>query len=150
MAIFDRTWYGRVLVERVEGYATRERWLRAYDEINNFERSLTDEGMILAKVWLHISSEEQLKRFKRREKDPLKSWKLTDDDWRNRDKRDVYLEAIEDMLARNDQPTAPWSLIPAESKRYARVKVIETVIERIETGMRESGIEPPPPLGTEA
>ena len=146
MAIFDRTWYGRVLVERVEGYATREQWMRAYEEINNFERSLADEGTILIKIWMHISADEQLKRFKRREKDPLKSWKLTDEDWRNREKRDVYEEAIEDMLARNDQPNAPWSLIAGESKRYARVKVIETVCERIEEGMREWGMEPPPPL----
>jgi AMP-polyphosphate phosphotransferase len=146
MAIFDRTWYGRVLVERVEGFATREQWLRAYDEINNFERSLTDEGMILIKFWIHISSEEQLKRFKRREQDPLKSWKLTDEDWRNRENRAVYAEAIEDMLARTDQPNAPWSLIAGESKRYARVTVIETAIERIEEGMREWGMEPPAPL----
>jgi AMP-polyphosphate phosphotransferase len=146
MAIFDRSWYGRVLVERVEGYATREEWMRAYDEINHYERSLTDEGMILIKLWLHISADEQLKRFKRRERDPLKAWKLTEDDWRNREKRPAYVEAVEDMLARNDQPNAPWSLIPAESKRYARVKVIETACERIEEGMREWGIDPPPPL----
>jgi AMP-polyphosphate phosphotransferase len=148
MAIFDRSWYGRVLVERVEGYATREQWLRAYDEINHFERSLADEGTILVKIWMHISADEQLKRFKRREQDPLKSWKSTPDDWRNREKRGAYVEAIEDMLARNDQPNAPWSLIAAESKRYARVKVIETVNERIEAGMREWGIEPPAPLET--
>ena len=86
MAVFDRTWYGRVLVERVEGLATREQWLRAYDEINNFERTLTDEGTIMVKFWLHISDAEQLKRFERRRDDPLKSWKLTDEDWRNRDK----------------------------------------------------------------
>jgi polyphosphate kinase 2 (PPK2 family) len=146
MAIFDRSWYGRVLVERVEGYATREEWMRAYDEINHYERSLTDEGMILIKLWLHISADEQLKRFKRRERDPLKAWKLTEDDWRNREKRPAYVEAVEDMLARNDQPNAPWSLIPAESKRYARVKVIETACERIDEGMREWGIDPPPPL----
>jgi polyphosphate kinase 2 (PPK2 family) len=146
MAVFDRSWYGRVLVERVEGYAKREEWLRAYDEINNFERSLADEGMILIKLWMQISPDEQLKRFKKREKDPLKSWKLTDEDWHNRDKRGVYEEAVEDMLARNDQPHAPWSLIGAESKRYARVKVIETVSERIEAGMRDVGMEPPPPL----
>ena len=90
MAVFDRSWYGRVLVERVEGFATREQWLRAYDEINGFERTLADEGMILIKFWLHISADEQLKRFKRREKDPLKTWKLTDEDWRNREKRDEY------------------------------------------------------------
>jgi polyphosphate kinase 2 (PPK2 family) len=146
MSVFDRSWYGRVLVERVENLATREQWLRAYDEINSFERSLHDEGMILIKLWLHISSDEQLRRFKRRESDPLKSWKLTDEDWRNREKRDAYCEAIEDMLARTDQSHAPWSVIAADSKRYARVGVIETVIERIEHGMREWGIEPPPPL----
>ncbi len=87
MAVFDRSWYGRVLVERVEGFATREQWLRAYDEINSFERTLADEGMILVKLWLQISEAEQLKRFKRRESDPLKTWKLTDEDWRNREKR---------------------------------------------------------------
>src|SRR5436190_2397358 len=87
MAVFDRTWYGRVLVERVEGLATEEQWRRAYDEINSFERTLADEGMILIKFWMHISGDEQLKRFKRREKDPLKSWKLTDEDWRNREKK---------------------------------------------------------------
>jgi polyphosphate kinase 2 (PPK2 family) len=146
MAIFDRSWYGRVLVERVEGFASREQWLRAYDEINAFERSLADEGMILVKLWLHITPEEQLKRFQRREADPLKSWKLTDEDWRNREKRAEYEEALEDMLGRTDQPHAPWSLIAGESKRYARVRVIETVIERIEHGMRQWGLEVPPPL----
>src|SRR3954463_10493171 len=110
MAVFDRSWYGRVLVERVEEFATREQWMRAYDEINGFERTLADEGTILVKFWMHISDEEQLKRFKRREKDPLKSWKLTDEDWRNRDKRDQYLEAVEDMVARTDHPHAPWHL----------------------------------------
>jgi AMP-polyphosphate phosphotransferase len=146
MAVFDRSWYGRVLVERVEGFAEREQWLRAYDEINTFERSLADEGMILVKLWMHVSDGEQLKRFKAREQDPLKAWKLTDEDWRNRSKRAAYLEAVEDMLARTDQPRAPWSLIEGDSKRYARVKVIETVIERIEQGMREWRIDPPPPL----
>jgi AMP-polyphosphate phosphotransferase len=144
MAVLDRSWYGRVLVERVEGLATREQWLRAYDEINGFERSLADEGMVLIKIWMHISADEQLKRFERRAKDPLKQWKLTEDDWRNREKRPQYEEAVEDMLARNDQPNARWNLIEAESKRYARVRVIETVIERMEEGMRAVGMEPPP------
>ena len=147
MAVLDRSWYGRVLVERVEEQATREQWLRAYDEINAFERTLSDEGMILVKIWIHISADEQLARFERRRADPLKRWKLTDEDWHNRERRDAYLEAIEDMLARNDQPRAPWSLIEGESKRYARVRVVETVIERIEEGMRAWGIEPPAPLG---
>jgi polyphosphate kinase 2 (PPK2 family) len=147
MAVFDRSWYGRVLVERVEGFATREQWLRAFEEINSFERSLTAEGMILIKFWLHVSPEEQLKRFESRAKDPLKSWKLTEEDWRNREKRPQYAEAIEDMLARCDTPEAPWNLIEGDSKRFARVKVLETVIERIEDGMRAAGREPPPPLG---
>lgn len=143
MTVLDRSWYGRVLVERVEGLATREQWLRAYEEINAFERTITDEGTILVKLWLHISADEQERRFKRREKDPLKAWKLTDDDWRARKKRTEYSEAIEDMVARTDQSHAPWHLIEAESKRYARVKVVETVIERIERGMRDWGVEPP-------
>ncbi len=150
MAILDRSWYGRVLVERVEGFAEREQWLRAYDEINSFERSLVDEGMVLIKFWLHISDAEQLKRFKRREKDPLKSWKLTDEDWRNREKRSQYLEAVEDMLARTDQPYAPWDVIAADSKRYARVSVIKTVIKRIEEGMVRHGMEVPKPLKLDA
>jgi AMP-polyphosphate phosphotransferase len=145
MAVFDRSWYGRVLVERVEGFATREQWLRAYDEINGFERSLSDERMILVKLWLHISEEEQLKRFKRRENDPLKAWKLTDEDWRNRERRAEYVEAVEDMVARTDQPRSRWHLIEADSKRFARVRVIETVIAEIEQGMRDCGMEPPPP-----
>ena len=145
MAIFDRSWYGRVLVERVEGLATREQWLRAYDEINAFERTLADEGTILGKFWLHISDEEQKRRFERRAKDPLKAWKLTDEDWRNREKRPAYIEAVEDMVARTDQPYAPWHLIPADSKRYARVEVVRAVIEEIESGMRRWGQEPPPP-----
>jgi AMP-polyphosphate phosphotransferase len=147
MAVFDRTWYGRVLVERVEGFASQEEWTRAYDEINNFERGLADEGVVLVKFWLHISSEEQLKRFKNREKDPLKGWKLTDEDWRNREKRDQYRQAIEDMVARTSvEPHAVWHLIPADSKRYARVAVIKTVIDEIEAGMRRHGMEPPEPI----
>jgi AMP-polyphosphate phosphotransferase len=145
MAVFDRSWYGRVLVERVEGFATREQWMRGYDEINQFEATLAHEGMILVKLWMHISDEEQLKRFKRREKNPLKSWKLTEEDWRNREKRPEYLQAVEDMLARTDsEPHARWHLIEADSKRFARVKVIETVIAEIEEGMRRHGIEMPP------
>jgi len=146
MAIFDRSWYGRVLVERVEGYATREQWLRAYDEINSFEKTLVDEGTVLIKFWMHISEDEQLKRFQRREKEPLKAWKLTDDDWRNRGRYAEYTEAVEDMVARTDQPRAPWRLVAGESKRFARVQVIETVNQAIEDGMRQFGFEPPPPL----
>ena len=147
MAVFDRSWYGHVLVERVEGLASEHEWTRAYDEINGFERSLAEEGMVLIKFWLHISSEEQLKRFKEREQDPLKRWKLTEEDWRNREKRDAYREAVEDMFARTSiEPHAPWHLIPADSKHYARVAVIETVIAEIEEGTRRHGMEPPEPI----
>jgi polyphosphate kinase 2 (PPK2 family) len=149
MAVFDRSWYGRVLVERVDNLATREQWLRAYDEINSFERTLADEGMILIKFWLHIDEREQLKRFERRRDDPLKVWKLTEEDWRNREQWDEYAQAVDDMVARTDQPYAPWHLVEANSKRFARVKVIQTVIERIEQGMVQWGMEPPPPLGPE-
>jgi polyphosphate kinase 2 (PPK2 family) len=142
MAVLDRSWYGRVLVERVEGFASVEQWERAYDEITEFERSLALEGMILLKFWLHISDEEQLRRFKRREKDPLKRWKLTDEDWRNREKRAEYERAVDDMLERTDHELAHWQLVEADSKRYARVKVLETVCAEIESGLRERGFDP--------
>jgi AMP-polyphosphate phosphotransferase len=142
MAVFDRSWYGRVLVERVEGFATESQWSRAYDEIVNLERSLGLEGTILVKFWLHISDEEQLKRFEKRGDNPLKNWKLTDEDWRNREKRPQYTEAIEDMLGRTDHAHGRWHLVEADSKRYARVKIIETVIAEIEDGMRAAGMEP--------
>jgi polyphosphate kinase 2 (PPK2 family) len=146
MAVLDRSWYGRVLVERVEGFATIDQWERAYDEIVEFERSLSLEGMILIKFWLHISEDEQLARFKRRERDPLRRWKLTDEDWRNREKRQAYARAVEDMLARTDHELARWQLVEAESKRYARVKVVETVVAEIEDGMRERGFGAPSQL----
>jgi AMP-polyphosphate phosphotransferase len=142
-AVFDRSWYGRVLVERVEGFATSEQWKRAYGELVELERTLAAEGMVLIKFFLHLSEEEQLRRFEERRDNPLKNWKLTPDDWENRRKRREYTEAIEEMLERTDHEAAPWELVEAESKRYARVKVLETVIERIESGMRSLGIEPP-------
>src|SRR5436309_186260 len=142
MAVLDRSWYGRVLVERVEGLAGVDEWTRAYDEIVEFERSNALEGMILIKFWLHISPEEQLRRFERRERKPLKRWKLTDEDWRNRRKWDEYEQAVEDMLERTDHVHARWQLVEGDSKRYARVKVIETVVTEIEAGMRERGFEP--------
>jgi polyphosphate kinase 2 (PPK2 family) len=143
MAVFDRTWYGRVLVERVDGFATKEQWRRAYDEIVGLERSLAAEGSLVIKFFLHISEDEQLRRFEARRDDPLKSWKLTPDDWENRRKRPQYLEAVEEMLERTDHKAAPWDPIEADSKRYARVRVMETVIERVERGMRAAGVEPP-------
>jgi AMP-polyphosphate phosphotransferase len=141
MAVLDRSWYGRVLVERVEGLATVEQWSRAYEEIVEFERMYAREGMVFVKFWLHISSEEQFRRFKKRESDPLKRWKLTEEDWRNRGRREDYEEAVEAMIERTDHDLGPWQLVEAESKRYARVKVIETAIAEIERGMREHGRE---------
>jgi AMP-polyphosphate phosphotransferase len=135
MAVLDRSWYGRVLVERVEGFATEAQWRRAYNEIDEFERALCDDGMILVKLWLHVSDEEQLRRFQARASDPLKSWKLTDEDWRNREKRPQYTKAIEDMLEHTDTEVAPWHLVEGDSKRWARVKVVETVCDRIEAAL---------------
>jgi polyphosphate kinase 2 (PPK2 family) len=143
MSILDRSWYGRVLVERVEGLATETEWRRAYDEIAELERSLVASGMVLIKFFIHISDREQLERFEKRRHDPVKAWKLTEEDWHNRSKRPQYLDAIEDMLDRTDHAAAPWHLVEGDSKKYARVKVVETVIERIERAMRERGIEPP-------
>jgi polyphosphate kinase 2 (PPK2 family) len=142
MAVLDRSWYGRVLVERVRGLASEQEWTRAYDDIAAFERMLVGDGTVLVKLWLEISDEEQLQRFRKRERDPLKRWKLTDEDWLNRGQRPQYEEAVEDMLARTDQPAAPWHLIPAESKAFARVCAIETVVGAVVAGMRAHGIEP--------
>lgn len=146
MSILDRSWYGRVLVERVEGFASENEWGRAYDEINSFEASLVEDGTILIKFWIHISDEEQLHRFERRERKPLKAWKLTEEDWRNREKRSEYEEAVEDMLAHTDRPPAHWDVIAGDSKRFARVSVIETVIRRIEEGMERCDYPIPEPL----
>lgn len=148
MAVLDRSWYGRVLVERVEQLATEEQWRRAYDEITGFERSLVAEGMILIKIWLHISHGEQGNRFEARRDDPLKRWKLTDEDWRNREKRVDYEAAVEEMLARTDHQDAPWDVISGEQKRFGRVAVLQAVIARMEDGMRAWGIEPPESAGS--
>jgi AMP-polyphosphate phosphotransferase len=146
MAIYDRSWYGRVLVERVEGIAEEEAWRRAYKEIREFERSLWSEGMIFVKLWLQISDQEQLRRFTMRGDDPLRSYKLTEEDWRNRQKRPKYEAAVEDMFAETSIPESPWIVVPAENKRYARVEVLAQTIRRIEEGMRLRGIEPLPPI----
>src|SRR3954470_22223768 len=113
MTVLDRSWYGRVLVERVEGFATKEQWQRACGEITEFERTLAAEGTILVKFWMHVSPEEQLRRFQSRQADPYRSWKLTEEDWRNRDKRAAYEEAVEEMLERTDIPVAPWTVVAA-------------------------------------
>lgn len=127
MTIFDRSWYGRVLVERVERLIEEETWMRAYAEINDFESQLAEQNAIVVKIWLHLTKDEQLRRFKQREKAAHKSWKLTDEDWRNREKWDEYEDAVNDMVSRTSTTAAPWTLIAANDKRYCRVKVLRTV-----------------------
>ena len=130
--IFDRSWYGRVLVERVEGFATDADWLRAYAEINDFEEQLVDYGIVLVKFWLSIDQDTQLERFKERESIPFKRFKITEEDWRNRDKWDQYVAAVGDMVDRTSTEIAPWTLIEANDKRYARVKVLKTINDALE------------------
>ena len=125
IVIFDRSWYGRVLVERIEGFATKSEWQRAYREINEFEQQLVDFGAIVCKFWIHISKEEQLKRFKDREETAYKRWKLNEEDWRNREKWDDYLDAAEDVFELSSDPV-PWNIIPGNQKYYARINVLET------------------------
>jgi AMP-polyphosphate phosphotransferase len=143
MAVFDRSWYGRVLVERIEGYATSEEWGRAYKGIVDFEQSLVAEGIIVVKFWMHISDDEQMNRFNARAADPLKRWKLTEEDWRNREKNRLYDAAAEDMFAKTSHKLAPWEVIPAEQKRFGRIAVMETLNRRIEEGMRRFGMDVP-------
>jgi polyphosphate kinase 2 (PPK2 family) len=145
MAVLDRSWYGRLLVERVEGFATETEWRRAYDEIAAFERMLTDDGMCLIKFWMHVSDEEQLRRFEKRRDHPLKSWKLTAEDWRNRERRGEYEAALEELFARTDVESAPWHLVAGDQKKFARVQVIETVNREIERAIQASGQAVPPP-----
>jgi len=129
IAIFDRSWYGRVLVERIEGFATEDAWQRAYKEINSFERQLRDFGAILAKFWIHISREEQLRRFEERKHIGYKAWKLTDEDWRNRKKWSVYQDAVEEMLVKTSTRTAPWTLVEGNDKYWARTRVLGRMVE---------------------
>ena len=136
VAIFDRTWYGRVLVERVEGFCAEADWLRAYTEINDFEHDLAEAGVIVVKFWLQISQEEQLKRFKEREKIEFKRFKITEEDWRNREKWDAYQEAICDMVDRTSTGIAPWTLVEANDKGYARVKILRTICQRLEAELQ--------------
>jgi polyphosphate:AMP phosphotransferase len=132
LTIFDRSWYGRVLVERVERFATDREWMRAYAEINQFETQLLQHGIVLLKFWLHITEDEQLRRFKEREKTPYKSWKLTEEDWRNRTKWHPYEMAVNDMIEHTSTREAPWTLVESNDKNYARLKVIKTVCARLE------------------
>ncbi|MDJ0936065.1 MAG: polyphosphate:AMP phosphotransferase [Kiloniellales bacterium] len=132
VAIFDRSWYGRVLVERVEGFAAKHDWMRAYDEIRFFEAELSEAGIIVVKFWLAIDKKEQLRRFKEREKIGYKRYKITDEDWRNRKKWDAYKQAVHDMVDRTSTTAAPWTLVEANDKLFARVKVLKAIADRLE------------------
>ena len=131
ITIFDRSWYGRVLVERVEGFASRVEYMRAYAEINEFEDQLVDHGILLLKFWLHVSKDEQLRRFEERKRTPHKAWKLTDEDWRNRDRWEQYELAVNEMVAQTSTRRAPWVLVEANDKLFARIKVIRTLADRL-------------------
>lgn len=135
VTIYDRSWYGRVLVERIEGFARTREWQRAYGEINDFEAQLVERGIVLVKFWLHITAEEQLRRFQEREQIAYKAWKLTDEDWRNRERWGDYELAVNDMVERTSTRQAPWMLIEANDKRYARIEVLKTLCERLETAL---------------
>lgn len=137
ITIFDRTWYGRVMVERIEGFCTKSEWRRAYREINDMERTLTREGVLVLKFWMQIDKEEQARRFKARQENPDKQWKITDEDWRNREKWDLYERAVEEMLVKTSTPSAPWIIVEGNDKYYARIKVLETVVEAIRRRLSE-------------
>lgn len=133
--IFDRSWYGRVLVERVEGLCSNEDWQRAYSEINEMEEHLTDFGTVVLKFWLHIDKETQLERFKARQENHLKQWKITDEDWRNREKWDLYEEAVNEMITKTNTPQAPWTIVPSACKMRARIQTLDTIINRLENAL---------------
>ena len=145
--VFDRSWYGRVLVERVEGFAKEAEWKRAYREINDFERQLSEAGTVVVKFWIQIGKDEQLNRFEQREKTPYKRWKLTDEDWRNRQKWDVYTEAVEEMLLKTSTNIAPWTVVEGNFKWFARVKCLSTIVKSLS---RELKYKPSAALPTRA
>jgi polyphosphate kinase 2 (PPK2 family) len=134
--VFDRSWYGRVLVERVEGFCSENAWKRAYREINEYERMLVNSGIILAKFWLQISPDVQLQRFQERQENPAKAWKLTDEDWRNRDKLPQYQKAIDEMLLRTSTVIAPWTVVEANDKYYSRIKVLNTIVSLLQSELK--------------
>lgn len=138
ITIFDRSWYGRVLVERIEGFAAEDEWRRAYAEINEFEEQLTEHGIVLVKYWIHITRDEQLERFKAREKTPYKRWKLTGEDWRNREKWNAYAVAVNDIIEHNSTHNAPWTIVEGNDKCYARIKVVRTLCEQLESAINGS------------
>ncbi len=137
LTIFDRSWYGRVLVERIEGFCSQREWERAYQEINEFEQNLHNYGTVIVKFWVHITKEEQYRRFKERETNPFKRWKLTDEDWRNREKWDLYQDAVEEMLRRTSTLYAPWTIIEGNDKPFARVKALATTVSAIENRLKQ-------------
>jgi polyphosphate kinase 2 (PPK2 family) len=151
MAIFDRSWYGRVLVERVEGLTPVQEWRKGYRDIVDFERALADDGYVITKFFLHISKKEQKRRFKKLEKDPLKSWHVQPEDWEHHRKYKEYVVAIEEMLERTDTEWGPWTIVEATDRRWARVKIFQTIIRRLEEALTERGFElPAEPLLPEA
>lgn len=135
ISVFDRSWYGRLLVERVEGFATEPEWSRAFDEINDFERLLTDDSMRIVKFFLHITPDEQLRRFEARLRDPMKRWKLSYEDFRNRKKWDEYEQATNEMLERTSTKRAPWHVIPANDKKWARIEILKTITDKLAKGV---------------
>ena len=137
IAIFDRTWYGRVMVERIEGFCTEAEWKRAYQEINEMESHMANAGAVVLKFWLHIDKDEQERRFKERQENPAKQWKITEEDWRNRAKWDAYEEAVNEMLVRTSTTYAPWIVVEGNDKHYARVKVLKTVVDALEKKIKE-------------
>ena len=141
VSVFDRSWYGRVLVERAEGFASRMEWRRAYNEINDFEHQIVDHGTLLLKFWLHIDEDEQLARFKKRETSPYKHWKLTDEDWRNRELWESYEQFGQDVVQYTSTKKAPWILVEGNNKAYARLKVLKTLIDHLAARLDENGIE---------
>ena len=137
IAIFDRTWYGRVMVERIEGFCSKEEWSRAYKEINDMEANWVHSGAVVLKFWLQIDKDEQERRFRERMENPEKQWKITDEDWRNREKWDQYEQAVDDMLVHTSTTYAPWIIVEGNNKYYARIKVLESVIDAIEKRLKE-------------
>lgn len=138
IAIFDRTWYGRVMVERIEGFCTTQEWQRAYKEMNQMEQQLVNHGAVVLKFWLHIDKDEQAKRFKERQDTPEKTWKITEEDWRNREKWEFYEKAVDEMLVRTSTANAPWIIVEGNDKLYARIKVLETVVDALERRMKQN------------
>ena len=137
IAIFDRTWYGRGMVERIEGFSTAGEWQRAYQEINDMEKDLYDAGAVVLKFWMQIDKDEQERRFKERQQNPEKQWKITEEDWRNREKWDLYEVAVNEMLLRTSTEYAPWIVVEGNDKYYARIKVLETVVNALERRLKE-------------